>query len=186
MLTLFIKSSFGVSLGCSPNLHVNNLQKATNQVVSGWTLMVENGQWEDPQVTGHQWIHDLCTGNGDGWFGWTWNSDEGAVGKVSTILSGNGRGSLDYGNCGNEGTVRVYLDGKLISFACSNSEKVLEFDYSDGAILEIRNDVKRKSAIKFNSFRVIYCKFQMNSIIINGPTVETDDSSATCSSSPPN
>ena len=176
-------------------MHVNHIKEPD------WTLEVENGQWyawhpvrdlgiinsrnhyfarEDPQVTGHQWIHDLCIGFGDGWFGWTWNYDDGAVGKVSTVLSGNGRGSLEYGNCGTEGTVRVYLDEKLISFVCANSEKVLEFDYSDGATLEIRNDVRRKSAIKFKSFRVIDCKFQMNSIITNGPTVETDDSDATC------
>ena len=62
-----------------------------------------------------------------------------------------GHGKLDFGNCINQGSVDVYLDGTKISSASLLKKSVIvEFDFKDGSTLELL-DVG-VSIIQFNSF----------------------------------
>ena len=69
-------------------------------------------------------IYTKC-GNGQAWFGW--KSGNG-VGSISTTLTAaSGRGQLSFGNCWDNGNVKVYLDGNEISAADPNTQKIVEF-----------------------------------------------------------
>jgi hypothetical protein len=69
-------------------------------------------------------------------------------------LNGNGEGILDFGNCWNQGIVKVYLNGNEIGAADKNTpSKTITFEYTDGAELEIF-DEGANSIIQFNQFTV--------------------------------
>ena len=98
-------------------------------------------------------IYTKC-GNGQAWFGW--KSGNG-VGSISTTLTAaSGRGQLSFGNCWDNGNVKVYLDGNEISAADPNTQKVVEFDFQPGAILMLR-DEGGNSVIQFTKFTILNC-----------------------------
>ena len=60
-----------------------------------------------------------------------------AVGKISYIFKGDGKASLEFGNCFTRGMAKVYLNKDLIaSTRGENTEKV--FAYKKGDILMIK------------------------------------------------
>ena len=102
-------------------------------------------------------IYTKC-GNGQAWFGW--KSGNG-VGSISTTLTAaSGRGQLSFGNCWDNGNVKVYLDGNEISAAGPNTQKVVEFDFQAGAILMLR-DEGQNSVIQFTKFAILKCSFHV-------------------------
>merc|ERR1711933_491598 len=90
---------------------------------NGWKVGV------DPDNT------DICPGAA--WHGWA-GADN--VGYIRATLSGSGSGSLQFGNCWNSGTVRVYLSGALISSAEPETTKVATFAFEGGDELELRDE----------------------------------------------
>jgi hypothetical protein len=76
-----------------------------------------------------------------------------AIGVVSTIMSGTGTATLTYGNCGTSGgTVVVVRDGDVISSAAVYSIEEITFPFTDGVLLEIKEDPA--SIIKMVAFTV--------------------------------
>ena len=74
--------------------------------------------------------------------------------RSSTTLNGTGEGILDFGNCWNQGIVKVYLNGNEVGSADKNTpSKTITFEYTDGAELKIC-DEGANSIIQFNQFTV--------------------------------
>ena len=93
---------------------------------------------------------------------WCYNDGNGGLGVISTQLTGNGRGRLDYGICygpTSSRKVTVYLNGNEISSVVGGStletSKVVEFDYIDSDSLMIEES--GTGVFQFNSFSVIGC-----------------------------
>ena len=93
---------------------------------------------------------------------WCYNDGNGGLGVISTQLTGNGRGRLDYGICYGSTSSRkvtVYLNGNEISSVVGGStletSKVVEFDYTDSDNLMIEES--GTGVFQFNSFSVIGC-----------------------------
>ena len=127
---------------CNDDTHLNNLLefKSTN-TVNGWTIDCDKGVWTT------SWKD--C----QNWYGW---GSSLSVGTISTILSGSGRARLDFGNCHNTGTVKVFLDGQEIGSADALiPHTVVEFNFIQGSELTIsEHDV---AVIQFNSLQIIDC-----------------------------
>ena len=76
---------------------------------------------------------------------------------MKTKLIGRGKGKLDFGNCWkHKGVVKVSLDGNVIASAQNGTEKVVEFDFTDGNELKLSEE--NYGVIMFNSFEVLNCK----------------------------
>ena len=89
------------------------------------------------------------------WHGWTGND---AIGSIKTKLKGCGTAKLNFGNCYIKGITQVTLDDKLIDEASSNTiSKIIEFDFEDGAILELRE--LYTGIIVFNDLTITKCKY---------------------------
>lgn len=82
------------------------------------------------------------------WYGW---SAHARVGTLSATLKGKGEITIDFGNCWNEGQVRVYLDNQQVAFAnAGNKRKRATFSFTPGSVLKIR-DESGNAVIMLNS-----------------------------------
>ena len=86
------------------------------------------------------------------WYGWSADSQ---VGALTAMLQGWGEVTLEYGNCWNQGSVNVYLDGALESTATAGiKDKTVTFAFTSGSILSIKdedgNSVVMLKAITFS------------------------------------
>ena len=89
------------------------------------------------------------------WYGWNYDRNNiNSAGVLKTLLKGSGEFRLDFGNCGNNGVVKVYLDGRLISFAPRVTSRVITHDFTPGSMLEIK-DEGMDSIVNLNSFAII-------------------------------
>ena len=74
---------------------------------------------------------------------------------ISTILNGNGIGSLDFGNCNTGGSVGLYLNNKQISSAAPSTREKALFQFHDQDVLKM---VQYGTAImQYNDFNIINC-----------------------------
>ena len=126
---------------------MRNIIGARTRRVPGWNINVDHMQ---PILAN---VRRAC-GNGLAWYGW---SNGPTVGSVSTNFKGNGRALLSFGNCWNVGTVRVYLDGRLIGSAKPKVMTKIQFDFSDDSSLVLR-DEGQNSVIQVTDLRVISCR----------------------------
>ena len=125
---------------CHRNEHVNNILDYKDRlIVPGWYIDCNL----QSQCIGAGWC---CFNGNEPW------------GSISTLLSGNGRGKLDFGNVYPDPYyVKVYLDGSEIASASkSTPSKIVEFDYNDGSTLKIQEE--GITILQFNSFEVIGCR----------------------------
>ena len=127
------------------------MKSSEEKDVPGWNIDVSNGKWQYPA---HEKVYEAC-GKGQAWYGWSSSAD---VGSISTILKGNGRAKLNFGNCWDTGIVKVYLNDIEIGSADNNvPSKDIEFDFQQGNVLMLR-DEGPNSVIQLNSLEVIECK----------------------------
>ena len=59
-------------------------------------------------------------------------------GEISYKFSNSGTGNLTYGNSANGGWIRIYLNNKEIASRNPRGTSSVEFDYSEGDVLSIR------------------------------------------------
>ena len=72
------------------------------------------------------------------WYGWSAHSH---VGTLSATLKGTGELTIDFGNCWDEGQVKIYLDAKLVDYANAGSKSVTTtFSFTPGSVLKIRDE----------------------------------------------
>lgn len=124
------------------NKHVNDiLQYTSTSNVPYWHTDLNRGV-----LTGQR--KDYC----ENWYGYMWGN---AIGSIKTTLYRNGRAKLNFGNCNQEGTVKVFLDNTEIATASGDEKrKTVEFDFNDGDELKLTED---HAIIVFNSFVVLSC-----------------------------
>ena len=121
------------------------------KIVDGWKISVDYGTWINSSE--HKAIYDKC-GEGVAWYGWKKGYPSGFI---STILSGDAQGRLNFGNCWTSGIVQAYLNGKVIGYANRNTPtKVIRFNYHNGSKLELQ-DAYGNAVIQFNKFEVVKC-----------------------------
>ena len=98
---------------------------------AGWNLGVGNWKNNNPSLVAD------CR-RGTNWFGWSFDAK---VGTVSTTLLGNGEATLDFGNCWDQGEVKVYLNDKEVASAQKNTtSKTVSFNFHDGDILKLSDE----------------------------------------------
>ena len=82
------------------------------------------------------------------WIGW---SQATQVGTLSATLKGTGQVTVDFGNCWDAGTVKLYLDDNLISTAPVGSKSVVTtLSFTTDSVLKLR-DEDGNSVIRLNS-----------------------------------
>ena len=82
------------------------------------------------------------------WYGW---SEHSSVGTLSAILKGSGEVTIDFGNCWQEGNVKLYLDSALISTAPSETKSITKsVSFTHGSVLKIK-DEDGNAVISLNS-----------------------------------
>ena len=86
------------------------------------------------------------------WYGWSANS---TVGTLSVTLQGAGKVRLNFGNCWDNGTVKVYLNDELIATAAVGNKSVVKtFQFTAGSVLKLK-DEDGNSVISLNSINFI-------------------------------
>ena len=135
------------------NAHLNNLKGSFSKYVTGWDINVQNVQNSKQNC-----MRD------NNWHGWI-NDD--AIGSIKTKLKGCGTAQLNFGNCYKKGITQVTLDEKVIGEAHhSTISKIIEFDFEDGAILELQE--LNTGIIVFNDLAITKCKACSKSSTLNG------------------
>ena len=92
-------------------------------------------------------------GNGTKWFGFSYKNN---VGTINTTLSGCGKATLNFGNCGYAGRVVFYKNGKELGMANAFENKTIAFEFFDGDLIEIQ-DHDRGSTMLLNNFVQDHC-----------------------------
>ena len=73
------------------------------------------------------------------WHGWR---EHFKVRTLSAVLKDSGEVTLDFGNCRNEGNVKVYLDSTLIATAPAGRRSIEKsFAFTPGSVLKIKDEV---------------------------------------------
>ena len=131
------------NLGCEDNTHVNGLLETNNPA--------EIVNWETTCTHGN--IYGQSISSCPNWF--TYASGSPSC-YIKTTLNGSGHAKIDFGNCFNDGIVKVFLDGNEIASAGGDEFNVVkEFDYTDGSELKLMET--GNGVISFNSFEVLTC-----------------------------
>ena len=85
------------------------------------------------------------------WYGF--GSPSGEAGVISKVMHGYGNAILDFGNCGSNGEVNVYLDNVLIATAeAYTRSKIAKFEFADSQILRLQHTPNSNAIISFNTF----------------------------------
>ena len=101
------------------------------------------------QTDTYKSIDEKC-GTISKWYGW---SSHAFVGTISTVLNGTGEVTLDFGNCWDDGNVKVYLNSKLMAVAGEEVHSITKtFSFVPGSLLEIK-DQDGNAVILLNSIK---------------------------------
>ena len=88
----------------------------------------------------------------DTWYGGRDRNVGPPVGSVSAVFDGSGTATLFYGNCYDNGLVKVYLNTDLLSTAAAHvSKKKVMFNFVNGDVLILTEE---KAIIKLNEIDV--------------------------------
>ena len=139
MLFLFV--------ACNENSKLSLLGDHSVMSTNGWEFnLTHDGSI---QTDTYKSIDEKC-GTISKWYGW---SSHAFVGTISTVLNGTGELTLDFGNCWDDGNVKVYLDSKLMGVAGEDVHSVTKtFSFSPGSLLEIK-DEDGNAVILLNSIK---------------------------------
>ena len=130
-------------LGCEDNSHVKHLSKhSAPEDIIGWHITCNHGSIYGSSVSTCPNWHVYESGSPSCY--------------IKTTLNGSGHAKIDFGNCFNDGVVKVFLDGNEIASAGGDEFNVVkEFDYTDGSELKLMET--GNGVISFNSFEVLTC-----------------------------
>ena len=154
-----------MALACSENNKLNLLGDHSIMSANGWNFdLTHDGS---TQTDTYKSIDEKC-GTISKWYGW---SSHAIVGTISAVLNGTGEVTIDFGNCWDDGNVKVYLDSKLITLAGESAHSITKtFPFTPGSLLEIKdengNAVILLNSIKFscNGIKIRY--FSNNLVIV--------------------
>ena len=142
-----------ISSECPDNEKLNVLGNHGEMAKNGWRFDFTHAG-KNPSDEKYKSLEKKC-GTSNSWYGW---SEMSKVGTLSTILSGGGKLTIDFGNCGSDGYVKVYLDsiGMVFAPAAPNEIKsfkshvIKSFFFKPGSLLEIKEEGSN-SVIRLNS-----------------------------------
>ena len=119
--------------------------------IAKWTLGVQFGKWSQDLTSISKNLTSISKkcGNGKSWFGLNEGTREG---MISTKLACDGTGTLNFGNCGTGGSVKVYLqDIEIGSANESSTNNIITFEFKTGDVLKLQQK-GTGSIILFNDF----------------------------------
>ena len=92
------------------------------------------------------------------------------IGRISADFKGEGKATLNFGNCNRYGETKVFLNNVLISSAAANqNSRVVNFDYKPKDTLKLEEF--NKSVIKINALQ-LRCKGQIFVRDISNPATK--------------
>ena len=151
-----------MSGGCCTE--ANNLKGSTSQSVSGWTFSgVSHGPWNYESYNQCSAANNVC------WFGWG-----GGDGTISTILHGNGRALLKFGNCHNENLVKAFKNDVEIGRLEGHTTAQIEIEFQDGDVIKIS---EHTAVVQFNDLSIVEC-------FTDTPTLPTTTTTTTTTTIP--
>ena len=107
----------------------------SDMALNGWKFDLSNDGSVQSDI--YKKVGEKCK-NKAKWYGW---SSHALVRTLSTVLNGSGEATLDFGNCWNDGNVKVYMDSKLIATASEGTLSVIKsFSFAPGSLLEIKDE----------------------------------------------
>ena len=109
-------------------------------MASEWT--VDYGPWSGPD--------GYCSNAHVCWYGWG-----GGVGSISTILHGNGRAFLNFGNCYTGGQVKVSKNDIEILSLDGLTTAQIEIEFQDGDVIKLSEH--NVGVIQFNDLSIVEC-----------------------------
>ena len=133
---------------------INDLSSAQNMIENGWDLQ---NSYQDKRLvlTENACWNLLNTIDKFKWMIQPWTTS-----TISTSFWGDGRATLDFGNCNVEGRVTVLLDGKEIgNSSIGNKITSVSFNVANGSTLAIEAD--DRSVIRLYDLR-LECGKQMS------------------------
>ena len=144
--------------GVCENLHITNLKTSKTRDIAKWTLGVQFGKWSENSTS----TTSKKCGNGKSWFGWNEVTDLGTnEGTIKAKFACNGTGTLNFGNCGTGGSVKVYIevykeydyieDIEIGSANESSTNNIITFEFKSGNALKLQQKGPG-SIILFNDF----------------------------------
>ena len=110
-----------------PDKDLENVKTRTEMRLAGWNL-------NDVHTTTTASSKASRTCGVDTFWGYTYGKP---VGKISYIFKGDGKATLDFGNCHTKGTTKVYLNKNRIGSATRIENKQINFTYTPGDTLRI-------------------------------------------------
>ena len=126
---------------------INDLSSAQNMIENGWNLQTS---YQDKRLvlTENACWNLLNTIDKFKWLVQPWTTS-----TISTSFWGEGRATLDFGNCNVEGRVTVLLDGKEIgNSSIGNKRTSVSFNVANGSTLAIEAD--DRSVIRLYDLRL--------------------------------
>ena len=95
------------------------------------------------------------------WYGWSAHSH---VGTLSATLKGSGEVTINFGNCWDQGVVKVYLDANVVGIASvGEKSKQISVSFTPGSVLSFKdesgNAVIMLNSIAFKCYGMIFKQF---------------------------
>ena len=119
----------------TPDEHTSSYTTLASVEADGWSVAFSNPLSTEltASTTGNR--NCVATGN---YYAWTNGS---GVGQMIKTMTGSGTGVLTFGNCGDAGEVKVYMNGAIVAAAATGyPQETYEFTYANGDVLKIRDE----------------------------------------------
>lgn len=119
---------------CADN-SLSDVSSKTSMQSAGWSFDFTNAD-------GASQVAPSC-GGGSNWYGWSGGNTVGTL--TSPALQGSGTATIEYGNCWDAGSVKLYLNNRLIDTASPNSPKgdttqKKVFIFHDGDVVSLKDE----------------------------------------------
>ena len=155
---------FAAAVGSVSAITVNDMKKCMEINVNDFSTFatMQAAGWSSTKGTRHHHAGvgsytragAVCNNGQKNWWGW---KNGAAVGEISVASPVTSDVTIDVGNCWNRGTVKVYVDDKVVATARVNQGSVkATFRVAKGQRIRIR-DEGRNSVMRINSIKIHSC-----------------------------
>ena len=128
---------------------LENIADKSEMITNGWAICVDNG---DSKTNNLRYEKTCTSQNAAGFWGYLYGCP---IGGVKAQFEGTGTATLSFGSCHYKGSVKVYLNEKIIQTTTTLTETVT-FVYKRGDVLKIEE--WGMSIVKINYLKLSECK----------------------------
>ena len=128
---------------------LENVADKAEMITNGWAICVDNG---DSKANNLRYEKTCTSQNVAGFWGYLYGCP---IGSVKAQFEGTGTATLSFGACHPPGSVKVYLNEKIIQTTTTLTQTVT-FVYKRGDVLKIEE--WGASIVKINSLKLTECK----------------------------